>query len=230
MKGEQRSVTTGNFGVTHFYQKILALAGTQLVLALAIIASAAAQTDRDRAEAFRLQMEQRKRSEVMMVLDSAVALIDAGEYEAADKKLVYVLNNMKSIPSDLTFYFGKNSFFLGKYKQSIDWLNKYIQLKGTSGQFYTEAAGLLKNAEVELVKERSQNSKKVEQVFSANFDLDCGPAGKVTCPVCKGTTVIIKKGYLSNEYKTCPYCDNHGNLSCEEFNLLLRGELKPKNQ
>jgi len=186
--------------------------------------------DKELAEQFRLQAEQRKRTETLQVLDSAVIDMDNGEYASADKKLVYVLNNMKSVPSDLTFYFGKNSFYLGKFKQSIDWLNKYIQLKGTGGQFSKEAVEILKKSETELVKERTKESAKAEQVLSSTYDIDCGPTGKVICPVCKGTTVLIKKGYLSDEYRTCPFCDNHGNLTCEEYNLLIRGELEPKNK
>jgi hypothetical protein len=192
--------------------------------------SANSQSDQERAEEYRIQAEQRKRAMILQVLDSAIRYTDEGQYELADKKLFYVLNNIKSVPSDLTFHFGKNSFYLGKYKQSIDWLNKYIQLKGTGGQFYTEAADILKKAETELIKERSLEVKKVEQVLSNSYDIDCGPTGKVICPVCKGSTVLIRKGYLSDEYKTCPFCDKHGNLTCSEYNQLIRGELKPKNQ
>lgn len=182
----------------------------------------------EQAEEFRLQAEQRRRSEVLQIMDSAVVLMDNEEYELADKQLIYVLNNIKGVPSDLTFYFGKNSYYLNKYKQSIDWLNKYIQLKGTAGKFYPEAVDLLRKAEAGLIKERKTDSAKAEQVLSSKYDIDCGPAGKVTCPVCKGTTVIIRKGYLSDEYKTCGFCDSHGNLTCEQFNLLVRGELKPR--
>ncbi|HEU5292414.1 MAG TPA: hypothetical protein VFU05_17325 [Cyclobacteriaceae bacterium] len=180
------------------------------------------------AEEYRLQAEQRKRTETLRVLDSAVALMDHGEYALADKKLLYVLNNIKSIPSDLTFYFGKNSFYLEKYKQSIDWLNKYIQLKGTTGQFSKEATTLLRSAEAGLIKERAKDAEKAEQVLSSGYDIDCGPSGKVTCPVCKGTTVIIRRGYLSDEYRTCGFCDKHGFLTCAEYNQLVRGELQPK--
>jgi hypothetical protein len=186
--------------------------------------------DRERAEQFRLEAEQRKRAQVMQVLDSAVVLMDNGNYALAEKKLIYVLNNVKSVPSDLTFYFGKNSYYLEKYKQSVDWLNKYIQLKGTAGQFYKESTDILKKAEEGLLKERAKNAVKAEEILSSTYEIDCGPSGKVICPVCRGTTVIVRKGYLSDEYKTCGFCDKHGNLTCEEYNKLVRGELKPKNQ
>lgn len=185
--------------------------------------------DKERAEEYRLQAEQRRRAETLQVLDSAVIEMEHGDYVSADKKMLYVLNNIKSVPSDLTFYFGKNSYYLNKFKQSIDWLNKYIQLKGTNGQYYKEAVDILRKSETELVKERTKEAAKAEQVLSSTYNIDCGPAGKVTCPVCKGTTVIVKKGYLSDEYKTCVFCDKHGNLTCEEYNLLIRGELKPNN-
>jgi hypothetical protein len=154
--------------------------------------------------------------------------MDLGEYELADKKLRLVLENIKSVPSDLTFFFGKNSFYLKRYKQSIDWINKYIQLKGTSGQYYTEATDVLNKAQVELLNERANDAKKTEELFSKNYDIDCGPSGKVSCPVCKGDHVIIKQGPFGDEYKTCPYCNQHGILTCEEYNKLLRGELEKR--
>lgn len=205
---------------------------TKVVLFVAfslIIGSTFAQ-DRELAEQYRLQAEQRKRAAIMQVLDSAVRYMDEGEYTLADTKLRYVLDNLKSVPSDLTFYFGKNSYYLERYKQSIDWLNKYIQLKGTSGQFYSETLAILKKSEAGLLKSRAKEAARAEQVLSTSYDIDCGPTGKVICPVCKGTTVIIKKGYINDEYKTCQFCDKHGNLTCDEYNSLIRGELKPKNQ
>ncbi|MFN3839707.1 MAG: hypothetical protein ACK4RF_03275 [Cyclobacteriaceae bacterium] len=199
-----------------------------ILLIVALFTVTVSAQDRNAAEEYRIQLEQRKRADLMRVLDSAVVLMDQGQYVAADQKLIYVLNTIKSIPSDLTFYFGKNSFYLNKFKQSIDWLNKYIQLKGPTGQFYAEALSLLKNAETELVKEQTKNSATVKQILSSEYEIDCGPSGKVICPVCKGSTVLIKKGTFENQYKTCPYCDKHGFLSCAEYNLLIKGQLEPK--
>jgi tetratricopeptide (TPR) repeat protein len=188
-----------------------------------------AQQERSRAQEYRMQQEQIQRAALLRLLDSAIVLMDDGLYAEADEKFRHVLNNIKSVPSDLTFYFGKNSFYLQKYKQSIDWLNKYIQLKGTSGQFSNEAVMLLKQAEAEVLKESAKEAQKVKNVMAQDYDIDCGPSGKVTCPVCKGNHVIIKRGAFGNEYKTCPYCNEHGILTCEEYNQLLRGELKPKH-
>jgi hypothetical protein len=154
--------------------------------------------------------------------------MDNGEYLAAEEKFIHVLSNLKSVPSDLTYYFGKNSFHLKKFKQSIDWLNKYIQLKGTGGQFSDDAIQLKKLAEAEFLKSKAVESKKAEEILSEDYDIDCGPTGKVICPVCKGDHVVIKRGAFGDEYKTCAYCNEHGILTCEEYNLLIRGQLKPR--
>ena len=203
-----------------------------IVLATAVFSTdASAQNGKDKtlAQEYAEQQEQFKKSQILREMDSAIYLMEISEYARADEKFKYVLSNIKSVPSDLTFHFGKNSFLLGKYKQSIDWLNKYIQLKGTSGQFSNEALDWKKKAEAEFMKTRIDDSKKVAEVLSSDYTIDCGPDGKVYCPVCKGEHVIIKRGIFGNEYKTCPYCNEHGILTCEEYNALLHGELEPKH-
>lgn len=190
--------------------------------------SAACAQD-ERTQEYLRQEEQRKKSALLRELDSAVVLMEEGLYEKADQKYKNVLANLKSVPSDLTFYFGKNSLMLNQYKQSVDWLTKYIQLKGTEGQFSDEAATLLKRAEEGLIKEKSISSEKAGDILSKSYDIDCGPNGKVSCPVCKGDHVIIKKGAFGDEYRTCPYCNDHGLLTCEEYNKLLKGTLEKRN-
>ena len=187
-----------------------------------------AQDDRSQANQYVQQQEQYKKAALARVLDSGVYFMDNGQYLEAEKKFVYVLNNVKSVPSDLTYFFGKNSYYLEKYKQSIDWLNKYIQLKGTNGQYSQEAIRFKKLSETEFMKTKAVDSKKAEEVLSVDYDIDCGPTGKVVCPVCKGDHVIIKHGPFGDEYRTCGYCDEHGVLTCEEYNQLVRGQLKPK--
>jgi hypothetical protein len=199
-----------------------------VVVLLLSCGSVLAQQD-ERTQEFLRQEEQRRRADLMRQMDSGVYYLDNAQYQLADQKFRLVLDNLKSVPSDLTYYFGKNSFYLLKFKQSIDWLNKYIQLKGTGGQHYADALAILQRAETEFVKEKSTESKKAGELLSNNYEIDCGPSNKVSCPVCKGDHVIIKRGAFSNEYKTCPYCDEHGMLTCPEYNALLRGDLKKKN-
>ncbi len=180
------------------------------------------------------QIEQQREFErtriIRQQMDSGVYYMDHEEFELADAKFKYALNNMRSIPSDLTFFFGKNSYFLGKYKQSVDWLTKYIQLKGTTGSYSAEAMDWKKKAEAGLVELHKGETVKAVETLSKDYVIDCGPLGKVTCPVCNGSTVIIKKGYMGETYATCPYCDKHGQLTCDEYNQLIRGQLKASNR
>lgn len=184
-----------------------------------------AQSQSDKVKEYQLQQEQFRKAQIMREIDSGKYFLEMGEYVLADKKLKYALDNIKSVPSELTYLFGKNSFFLGKYKQSVDWLTKYVQLKGTSGQYYNDAVAVLQKAENALIASRKTEASQISEVLSSNYEIDCGPLGKVTCPVCKGSTVIIKAGIFGNNYKTCTYCDKHGTLTCEEYNKLIRGEL-----
>jgi tetratricopeptide (TPR) repeat protein len=187
--------------------------------------TAYSQVDNDKVREYQLQQEAFRKSQLLQKMDSGKMLMENGEYVLAEKKFKYVLDNIKSVPSDLTYYFGKNSYLQNKYKQSIDWLTKYIQLKGTSGQYYNDAVLVLQKAEASLLETRKIETSQISEVLSRNYDIDCGPGGKVVCPVCRGTTVIIKPGLFGNTYKTCNYCDKHGLLSCPEYNQLVRGEL-----
>ncbi len=204
--------------------------GQLIVLFLLISAATMAQDNKDyQREKIKEQEEQKKNDKqrgITQQLDSAIVLFEQEEYEAADKKFLYVLKNIKSVPSDLAYYFGKNSYFLGKYKQSVDWLNKYIQLKGASGKFSEDAVASLKLAEQKVLAERQAVVQQTQEVLSRDYNIDCGPSGKVMCPACSGSGVIVKKTYLGETYKECATCHKNGLLSCEDYNKLLRGELK----
>jgi hypothetical protein len=214
-----------NFLQLLYHHFRIALPITIFMCSFSVVAQDKQQT---RSQEYLQEQEQLKKSLTMREYDSAVLLLENQQYKLADVKFRYVLTNLKSLPSDLTYHFGKNSFHLAKFKQSIDWLNKYIQLKGTNGQFYNEAVEWKRKAEEAFLKEKEKDTERIQQVFSTDYDIDCG-SGMVTCPVCKGNHVIIKKGPLGNDYKTCGYCNDHGLLTCEEYNKLLRGELKPKS-
>ena len=164
-----------------------------------------------------------QKSEVKVIED----LILEQKYFLVDSILKEKILNNNRVSSELTFLFGKNSFFLKKYEQSINWLNKYLELKGESGIFSDES---IKFLELSNSKNLIENSKNIENVYvelySYNY-IDCQNNRKV-CPICKGTSVMIIETDVSKIYKTCPFSDNKGFLTCDEYNLFLRGKLKPK--
>jgi hypothetical protein len=198
-----------------------------LFMLLPVLAAFSQDPEREKIQQLQIQKEMEKSRHIRQQMDSGIYLMEQEQYVAADEKLKYALANMKSIPSDLTFFFGKNSYHIGKYKQSVDWLSKYIQLKGTSGQYSTEAAEWLKKAEAALLQEHQAESVKASQVLSRDYIIDCGPNAKIVCPVCNGSTVnITRDAFGVEKYKTCPYCSKRGYLTCDEYNQLLKGQLK----
>jgi len=200
-----------------------------ITVLLACSLTSLAQSEQEKIKALEEQRQIDKQRKVTMKLDSAIRLSEEGRYEEADAKFKIVLSTIRSVPSDLTYHFGKNSFYIGKYKQSVDWLNKYIQLKGTTGQYSELAVEWLAKAETELLKEQEREARQASEVLSKDYTLDCGPGGKVVCTVCKGSTVVVKKNYLGDNYSTCGYCHKLGYLTCEEYNQLLKGNLRPEH-
>ena len=181
------------------------------------------------------QFEEYQRGQELKYVDLGIKQYESARYEEADETFRHVLENVKVLPAEICFFFGANSYYLQKYKQSINWLNKYIELKGTSGQYFDECNDFLEKSREKYllasVTKEEQSFEPEQQIdYTVMPQVDCGPVGKVVCPVCKGQTVIIKRSAMSLDYRSCPYCDNHGNLSCENYNLLLQGKLKPKEE
>lgn len=189
------------------------------------------QTEEERVLEQIRDQEQAKNAQLMRLMDQGVDSMTVGNYTAAAQLFKKVIKGTKVIPTDLCFYFGKNSYYLGQYQQSIDWLNKYIEIKGTKGRFYEETKNLLNLANKGFLEVRAANREEAQNIISSsNYEIDCGPTGKVICPVCRGEGVIIERGAFGNTYRNCPYSDEHGYLTCAQYNQLLRGELKANNQ
>lgn len=164
---------------------------------------------------------------MLQKMDEAVDLMNLGKYDEANDGFVYVLQNVTTVPSDLAYYFGRNSYHLSKFKQSINWLNKYIQLKGTQGRFYEEATKYLQLSEEQYLQYASNNKQQIQSDL-ASGEYDCGGLSKMICPACRGEGVIFKQGPFDVLYQTCPYSEGEAYLSCEDYNLYMKGMLEPK--
>jgi hypothetical protein len=163
-------------------------------------------------------------------IDTAVNLMSQEKYEAADAFFMRALGQIEVLSADFCYHFGKNSLLLEKHRQSIDWLNKYLELKGSQGQYSKEVFVLLEKAEDGFREDRSEASKAdVETKFFYKNSVKCETGKHVICPVCKGDDVIITLDQLREKrYKSCPYSSG-GYLTCQDFNLLIQGKLKAKN-
>lgn len=163
----------------------------------------------------------------LTALDAGIDALKDGKYLEADVLFREALDKIRKLPSKLVYYFGRNSYHLEKHKQAINWLNKYIELKGTKGQFYAEAVQYLDLANKAFLIERQKEVVQTEVQQSNDGWIDC-PHDRVLCPVCKGSGVLITPGKFGALYQTCPYSGSKGTLTCEEYNLYLRGELEER--
>ncbi len=156
--------------------------------------------------------------------------MDVEKYKEADSYFMKALDQIEVLSPDFCYYFGKNSLLLEKHKQSIDWLNKYLELKGSQGQYSKEVFTLVAKAEEAYRQDRSKSSSGIiETKFFYRNTVDCENGTHVICPVCKGDDVIVTLDVLGQKlYRTCPYSTG-GRLTCQEFNLLIQGNLKAKN-
>ena len=169
-------------------------------------------------------LAQTKDSQLQLTIDEGIIAMNNQQYALADEKFTTVIDQLKPLPSKIAFYFGKNSFFLNEYKQSINWLSKYIQLKGTNGIYYEEAKLYLELSEKKYLETNSEKLSEIEESLDNEFE--CYSEDKMKCPACKGSGVLISKGALGNHYATCPYSGSDGYLTCKEYNLFLKGKLK----
>ena len=169
-------------------------------------------------------------SKQIMKMDEGVELMNQGKFELADDLFKEVLKGLEVVPADLCFYFGKNSYHLGKARQSIDWLNKYIELKGTSGRFFDQAVVYLDLSETDIQSSVSTSDNIInnEPKSKARPAIDCSRTPIIQCPVCEGEGVLVESGPLGTSlYKSCVTCDEKGSLSCENYLLYLKGQYNP---
>lgn len=160
-------------------------------------------------------------------MDRGVEAMEAGYYEAADQFFRDALSKMTKLPSNLAYYFGRNSYHLGKHKQAINWLNKYVELKGTTGQYHDEVTEYLELASEAFRTQREEEIDRTQKQLTTQGYFDC-PSDYMHCPLCNGTGVLITPGKFGAVYQTCPYSGLSGKLTCDEYNQYLRGELEAK--
>ena len=170
-------------------------------------------------------------SQQMMRMDEGVEYMNTGKFALADDIFREVLRNVEVVPADLCFYFGKNSYHLNKFSQSIDWLNKYIEIKGTSGRFFDQAVEYKQLAEADMkmdTEDEIKGSYSDQVPQRSRLVINCAQTPFIVCPVCKGEGIVIQGGALgSTIYKPCKHCEESGRMTCENYKLYVKGELIP---
>ena len=75
------------------------------------------------------------------------------------------------------------------------------------------------------IDKKNDTENVIVELFSYRY-IEC-PNNIKLCPICKGSRVMITETNLGKIYRTCPFSDEKGFLSCDQYNDFLRGNLLP---
>jgi len=168
-----------------------------------------------------------KNYEVLKSTDSLFQLakhhVVAKEYESANNIFLEIFSTKVLLPDDVSFYFGKSLYHVGSYnKIAIDFLKKYLQLKGDSAEFKVESEKMLENMGV-IIRVKKLNKNKEDTVLKEvkKSSETCQVGEFVLCPICEGTNLISKQAAFGSSFQECEYCNESGNMPCENNEKYL---------
>jgi len=165
------------------------------------------------------------------LLEEAKGYMAKEDFLAADKKFRQILSLNEVVPTEALYFF---AFTLEKNHQlqsSRNFLDKYLDLTGKSGEYFNEARMLQNKLDV-LAKEIEAcnycDNDGFRLITCAVCDgtghVDdkcplCHGFGEITCRKCLGEGVQISKNpFGDNVYKTCEVCTGKGKEVCPQCN------------
>jgi len=158
-------------------------------------------------------------STISYLFEIAKSQVKEGKYQAANQTFLELLSPKKLMPDDLSYYFGKSLYHSGGYNRiSIDFLNKYLELKGDSSEYYQETIAMLKamGQKFEEPIDTSDTRTTVQKELSK-----CKKNSSVVCPICSGSNVLSSNGAFGTSFRECNYCDDRGLMPCENYHKYV---------
>jgi tetratricopeptide (TPR) repeat protein len=161
------------------------------------------------------------------LMNSALAEMGKGDYEKANAYFRQIIENNLSIPPEMPYYFAETLFELGQYDNSLNFLNKYLEINGFKGDNYEAAKSLeakLKSNMASIYNcklcdprgYRYQNcptcegERQIEQAC-----MYCKARGMVGCTKCRGSGLVTNKNVFNIlEYYECDKCSGDGKHTC----------------
>ena len=166
-------------------------------------------------------------AEVVKYYQEGIANFDRGNYDVANVSFRKALATNKVLPTNLSYYFAETLYQIRQYQNSINFVDKYLELAGQGGDFYEEAIYLKGLIEQEFVAIRECHrcnsfgyrlvpcqrcaSTGIEQ--GACFE--CRGKGQTLCPKCTGKGVYITLDKFNQQlFETCSRCAGDGAIVC----------------
>jgi len=143
--------------------------------------------------------------------------VQKGEYEDATNTFLSLLTPKKLMPDELAFYFGKSLYHKGNNKRvSIDFLKKYLSLRGDTAKHYDETIAMLK-AMGEYKEDKAKDTRT-----TAQKQLDkCRENSYTVCPICHGKNTLTSPTAFGSSFRECNYCDKRGLMPCENYSKYI---------
>ncbi len=165
--------------------------------------------------------------DVLALIDKAKAQMDKGDYEGANITFRQALATKKVLPASMSYFFAKTLFIIHQNQNAKNFVEKYLQLAGRSGDYYEDALALKKMIDDEFEKIKNCeycNLSGYRYVLCDNCNglgvtveecYNCHGNGMVMCPKCIGKGVLIHHDQLGDPiYEPCDLCDTKGYIVC----------------
>jgi len=160
-------------------------------------------------------------------LEEAKLLNQQGRYEEANLVFRKILAFGEVIPSELCYHFAETLYGIGQYQNSKNFVDKYFQLTGRTGDNYNEVKMLeeMVNGEMESMRNCNLCSASGYRLIPcgecnavgtvSGVCHNCNGVGISVCIKCKGEGVLITSNALGgSDYFTCDRCNGDGNEMC----------------
>jgi tetratricopeptide (TPR) repeat protein len=160
-------------------------------------------------------------------MKNAKAAMEQKDYKTANGLFRNLIDSGFPLPQEMPYLFAETLFELGQYDNSSNFLNKYLEISGFTGDHYEGAKELKKKLETplnaiqicQLCDRRGyryqtcftcEGAKQIEQ--DCNY---CKAKGVVGCSKCAGSGMITRVNIFKiPEYYECERCSGKGRLTC----------------
>ena len=169
--------------------------------------------------------------ELNVKMKKALSLMEAKDYNNANTVFRNILATEKVLPNNLSYHFALTLFHVSQYRNSKNFLDKYLKLTGKGGDFYEQAIqleGLLENEFNAIIDCNycDNNGYKLLMCTTCNGNknsiekcTNCQAIGIMKCKKCKGEGVVITiDDFGAQKYQTCDRCNGKGIHTCELCN------------
>ncbi|MCE7057520.1 molecular chaperone DnaJ [Algoriphagus sp. AGSA1] len=168
-------------------------------------------------------------------MKAAKAAIERTDYKTANSIFRNMIDSGQPLPEEMPYFFAETLFQLEQYDNSSNFLNKYLELNGFTGEYYKAAQELQQRLESPLreildCQLCDRRGYRFKTCFTCHGDRQleqdchyCKGKGVVGCSRCSGSGMITKVNIFKIvEYYECDRCHGKGRLTCP----VCEGNLK----